>query len=212
MREPSTTAVTPDRALCRRGETAGMVGGMQRGVLAEFDALYERAAPALYAWTNIRLARIGRADLDADDVLQETWLRAFDGFQRFRPERSSFRGWILGVAKRVLLEELRRRRPLRTAPQPSRSTVEWFDHCRASVTSISSRLARDEALRQFLARVEKLDPVDGMILLHCGFEEYSNAEAATRLGLSPEAVKKRWQRLRSRLAENALGRQFFGAA
>lgn len=201
-----------DPDLSESSATAHLVGRIRAGAHGDFDALYERVAPALYAWTSIRLRRLCRSDLDPEDVLQEVWLRAYERFDRFRPDRCRFRGWILGVAKHVLLEELRRKRPVRSGPEPSCSGAGSLDRFRACTTSIASRLARDEAMQRFLAQVEELDPLDGMILLHRGFEEFSNAEAATRLGISTEAVKKRWQRLRSRLAEGGLGRAFFGAA
>jgi DNA-directed RNA polymerase specialized sigma24 family protein len=75
------------------------------------------------------------------------------------------------------------------------------------VTSITTRLARDEALQAFLDAVRALDPVDGLVLLHHGFEEFTQAETATRLGLSPEMVKKRWQRLCSKICAGGIGHQ-----
>ena len=75
------------------------------------------------------------------------------------------------------------------------------------MTSITSRLARDEAMQSFLERVRELDPVDGMILLHVGFEDFDMAETATRVGLSAESVKKRWQRLRAKLCAGGIGYQ-----
>ena len=60
-----------------------------------------------------------------------------------------------------------------------------------------------------LAAVRALDSVDGMIVLHHGFEDFTLAETATRLGLSVEVVKKRWQRLRSKLCAGGIGAELF---
>lgn len=46
---------------------------------------------------------------EADDLTQETFLRALGTLSRFEG-RSSFRTWILVIARRVLIDELRRRR------------------------------------------------------------------------------------------------------
>jgi len=71
-----------------------------------------------------------------------------------------------------------------------------------SVTSISSRLGRDEAVQRFLAYVEELDPEERRLLLYCGLEGYSSREAAERLGILPDTALKRWQSLRARLRES----------
>jgi RNA polymerase sigma-70 factor (ECF subfamily) len=163
-----------------------------------FEELYERVAPSLYAWAAIRLAR-GAGGLDPEDVLQEVWLRARRRYASFDPARTDFRTWTIGIAKHVLLEDYRRRARsgVSAAPRPA------VEDCPESVTSIGTRLARDEALQRFLARVGELEPEDRMLLLHCGFEGYTTAAAATRLGIAAEAAKKRWQRLRARLGERS---------
>jgi RNA polymerase sigma-70 factor (ECF subfamily) len=56
-----------------------------------FDTLYAAHAPALYAF----LRRLVRDE--ADDALQEVWLRAARDLRRFRWQ-SSFRTWLFGIA------------------------------------------------------------------------------------------------------------------
>jgi len=85
---------------------------------------------------------------------------------------------------------------MRPDAQPSRSRL---DDCPQVVTSISARLARDEALNAFLDRARSLDPVDRELLVRCGLEGTDCTVAATRLGISSEAATKRWQRLRAEL-------------
>jgi len=60
---------------------------------------------------------------DADDLTQETFLRMMGTLARFEG-RSSFRTWILVIARRVLIDELRRRRC-----RPVTVTSDtWVDH------------------------------------------------------------------------------------
>jgi hypothetical protein len=42
--------------------------------------------------------------------------------------------------------------------------------------------------------------------MHCGFEEFTCASAAVQLGLTTDAVIKRWQRLRARMRESGWDR------
>ncbi len=71
------------------------------------------------------------------------------------------------------------------------------------------RVAKDEGLHLFLDHVCKLPREDRMILIHCGLEGLTHAETSTRLGLSRDAVAKRWQRLRAKLEQEKLPRELF---
>ena len=62
---------------------------------------------------------------EADDLTQETFLRALGSLSRFEG-RSSFRTWILVIARRALIDELRRRR-CRPVTVSSDSWIEQAD-------------------------------------------------------------------------------------
>lgn len=70
-----------------------------------------------------------------------------------------------------------------------------------SVTSISLRFAREDAVQRFLAYVGELEDEERMLVLYCGLEEYTCAAPASRLGISPDAATKRWQALRAHAQE-----------
>jgi RNA polymerase sigma-70 factor (ECF subfamily) len=85
-----------------------------------FRALYRRHTPRLLAFVS-RL--VGHGEAEAEDVVQETWIRACDGLARFRWE-ARFSTWLLGIGLNVARERLGR--PERTAaleperlPEPS---------------------------------------------------------------------------------------------
>ena len=68
-----------------------LVAAFLDGEESAFNALYTAHAPALYAF----LRRLVRDE--ADDALQEVWLRAARDLARFRWQ-SSFRTWLFGIA------------------------------------------------------------------------------------------------------------------
>lgn len=183
-------------------DTGFLARRVQKGDRAAFQKLYDKVAPSLYAWTRLRLQGGPSAGLDPQDVLQEVWLRAVRGFASY-DERGSFRGWLLGITKNVLLQSYRNRSydELRGAGAAAGGELAAMD-CPDSVTSISMRLTKDESIQHFLEYVGGLAADDRMLVLYCGFEEVTCAEAATRLGLSHEATSKRWQSLRARMREN----------
>jgi RNA polymerase sigma-70 factor (ECF subfamily) len=187
------------------GRTAWLARVVQRGDTARFDELYARVAPALYAWASLRAPR----GVDPADIAGETWLRALRSLQSYEAGDHEFRAWIFGIAKNVMLESLRRltrEEARRTSIDPvgSRAPIdEYPEH----VTSISARLARDEALAVLLERVRGFDAIDRELFVHCGLEGSVCAVVATRIGISSEAAKKRWQRLRADLRTSAWVRE-----
>jgi RNA polymerase sigma factor (sigma-70 family) len=80
---------------------------VRRGDEAAFRELYRLHTPRLFAVTLRLLSR--RAD--AEDAVQEAWLRAMRGLGGFR-EESSFGTWLTGIGIRCGLEMLRKRNPV----------------------------------------------------------------------------------------------------
>src|SRR3974377_881795 len=74
------------------------------------DELAVRAITKRYNRRLFRLARsILRDDAEAEDVVQESYVRAFTGLDLFRGD-ASFGTWIPGIAVNEALGRLRRRR------------------------------------------------------------------------------------------------------
>jgi len=172
---------------------------VQRGDVVRFKELYDRVEPTLYAWTRLRL--LSRPDIGVDDVMQEVWLRALQGIEDYDVERS-FRSWVLGIAKNVVLQHCQKRSSGSARSLGSGGSTDTdsaaFDLI-ANTTSVSMRVSRAMTLERFVAYVEELDEDDRTLVICCGLEEQTHAQAADRLGISVDAVGKRWQSLRARL-------------
>ena len=168
---------------------------------ADFTERYQRLASALHAWASLRIRPSLRAYCDVDDLLQEAWCRAYAIRDRFDPAQVEFRPWLFRVAKNVLLETMRKATYADRAGRAQGGTARLFvlDAVPDHVTSITRRLARDENLLRFHARLRELPEDDRELVVLVGLEGMSQAEAATRLGTTYDAVRKRWQRLRARL-------------
>jgi RNA polymerase sigma-70 factor (ECF subfamily) len=69
--------------------------GAQGGSEQDFNALVDRYTPAVY-----RLARgITGGPQDAEDVVQETFVRAFKNLASFAPSKGPFKTWLLTIAR-----------------------------------------------------------------------------------------------------------------
>src|SRR5215470_592892 len=81
----------------------------QRGEAAAWRALVEHYQRAVFALLSRMLAPSGRAAL-VEDLAQETFLRAFRALPAFdRGGRARLSTWILTIATRLGIDELRRR-------------------------------------------------------------------------------------------------------
>jgi RNA polymerase sigma-70 factor, ECF subfamily len=159
---------------------------------------------------------------DAEDLVQETYLRAWRGYERFEG-RSSLRTWLYRIATNVCLTavERRRRRPLPSglgppspdpyAPQrPAPPEVVWVgpvpDHLVIDERGDPAEvLAAHHRVRLALvAGMQILPPRQRAAFIVCDVLSVSAADAAEMLGVSVAAVKSLLQRARGRLAEVSL--------
>ena len=96
------------------GTDAGAVARARAGDREAFQALVERHSRNVF-----RLAfRMTGNEEDADDVVQETFLKAYRSLPGFAG-RSQFSTWLHRIAANCALD-LMRRRPWREAPAPGR--------------------------------------------------------------------------------------------
>jgi RNA polymerase sigma-70 factor (ECF subfamily) len=187
-------------------ETLAWIRRAQAGDAGSFAQLYERIAPALQTWADLRIRPAQRAFLEPQDVVQEVWLRAWRALDDFDVEGVPFRLWVFRVAKNVLLEAFRQMRQADRGGVATGPSTRLFalQNLPDSATAISQRVARDENLRVFSDSIRALPEDDRKLVMHCGLEGLPYQEVADRLELSYEAVAKRWQRLRTRLITSGL--------
>lgn len=140
-----------------------------------------------------RVARgVLRNDADAEDVAQESLLRAFRKFARLR-DRNRFRAWLVRISFRLALDRLRsaKRRELREA--------EWM---RERERSQPGSLHSSREFQQQLERaMEDLPEKSRLVLLLSAMEGHSLEEIASLLSVPVGTVKSRLFFARKQLAE-----------
>ncbi|MDW8129372.1 MAG: sigma-70 family RNA polymerase sigma factor [Bryobacterales bacterium] len=111
---PESEPATVDPAQGPSREEAALIRAAQRGDREAFERLvraYDRGV--------LRLAlNLLRSVEDAQEVYQETFLRAFRNLSSFRAD-SNFQTWLFRIASNVCLDYLRKRKVRREAPAPS---------------------------------------------------------------------------------------------
>ncbi|WBL36865.1 sigma-70 family RNA polymerase sigma factor [Tepidiforma flava] len=82
------------------------VRALARGDDAALGALYDRYSRPCYAFAIRMLGSEG----DAEEVVQETFLRAWRNAGAYDPARASVSSWLLAITRNLCIDELRRRR------------------------------------------------------------------------------------------------------
>jgi RNA polymerase sigma-70 factor (ECF subfamily) len=123
---------------------------------------------------------------DAEELAQETFVRACSASLRFRGD-SSVRTWLFGIARRVFLETIRARgveRPAELEDRPAQPVGPGTDE-RIDLQRALASLGDSD--REALVMVDVL-----------GFEPI---EVAGMVGVSPETFRVRLHRARTRMRE-----------
>ncbi len=150
-----------------------------------------------------RIARsIVRNNSDAEDVLQEAYVRAFTRFQDFRGD-STVTTWLARIVINEALGRLRKRRRQRKLAEDMRQSHQA--EIIAFPLNSNSDPERTMAQRQILDLVEKLtdhlpDTYRTVFVLRV-IEGLGNEETAALLGLRPETARTRLHRARHLLKE-----------
>lgn len=172
---------------------------LQAGDQEEFSRLVDTYSAKIY-----RLAtRMLNQQQDAEDVLQETFLKAYRGLKSF-DGRSKISTWLFRIATNEALMVLRRKHPeFVSIDEPveteegEQEPVQIVDWCCLPETELLSGEARerlDEA-------VQKLPESLRVVFVLRDINDLSTLETAEVLGLSETAVKTRLSRARLRLRE-----------
>ncbi len=144
-----------------------------------FRRLYARHTPALYAFARRMLA--DRPD-DAEDVIQEVWLRAFGQLGSFS-WGSSLRTWLSGIALNRCREVWRDRGVSLIATDEEMPAVNGDPHVSIDV---------ERGLAQLPSGYR------AVLVLH-DVEGYTHEEIATQLGIEPGTSKSQLFRARRAL-------------
>ena len=182
-----------------------LVTRAQAGDNSAFAALVDRYQNRIY-----RLAKnITQNNEDAEDVLQEAFLKAYSHLDTFQ-RNAKFYTWIVRIAVNEALMKLRKRKTDRTVPldEPldtgeetvSREIAVWEDNP-------EQRYSREEMQQILNEAVDDLKPDFRAVFALRDIEELSTEETAEALNISVPAVKSRLLRARLALREK-LTRKF----
>jgi RNA polymerase sigma factor (sigma-70 family) len=177
-------AVAPTRT------DAELVRRLQARDRTAWEELYAEYQPRLRAF-GYRLA--GNAH-DADDLVQETFVRVLPALDRLEPDTVDLAAYLFATEKNLFLKQVERAKraePTADVPEPDLPTAIEDDPERSALLH-----RQQEEVRVANAR---LDPRQRLVLALCELEDRSYAEIGELVGLNENAVAQLVFRARERL-------------
>ena len=130
--------------------------------------------------------------MDAQELTQDTFLRAFSHIDSYDPHKASLSTWLCRIAYHLTLDHLKRRRSV---------IVAMEDNTDISDEELEAELStgREERIEQLMEMIDKLPDDERMLLTLYYFEDRPLAEITYITGIEPAALANRLYRTRKKL-------------
>lgn len=163
-----------------------LLPAVARGEVAAFEALYDRHSATLFAV----LIRILGNHEDAREVLQETFVQAWNRADQFDSARGNEIAWLVSICRnrgidRIRSRKLREIRESEAAREISRRSPD------VSVSTGADHVLRSEEQKLIRRAMDDLPEAQRMALELAYFEGLSQSEIAEKLGEPLGTVKTR---------------------
>jgi len=156
-----------------------LIIGCMEGNRRMQEEMYRRLSPRMYA---VCLRYAGNAE-EAEDILQEGFIKVFKKLDSFRSE-GSFEGWVRRIFVNTAIEHFRRKRYLMPVTEKEENTIE------GKYISVLDDLAE----KDILALVQELSPGYRTVFNMYVVEGYTHKEIADILGISEGTSKSQLSR------------------
>ncbi len=174
--------------------------GASSGDRRSREALFARHSDRLRLYAEYRLGRALALRVEVEDVVQETFLRAWRdiGGTTFSGD-SAFFGWLVAIARHVIVDIARASRSEKRQGESLRlerstwSRVGGLDPA-DSAAGPRTRAAHNELATRMSAAFRALAPQHRRVIALRQFEQRSAREAAPQLGCSEQAVHALFRR------------------
>lgn len=157
-------------------DIAVLVAAARRGDEAAFTELYRRYADRVYRFCLFRVRR----PADAEDLMQQTFLRAIEALPRYEERGLPFGAWLFRIARNVVIDHERTRRDALDLDELAHAGAE------PAIDDETGGLADRSAL---LAAIARLTPDQREVLGYRFFADLSARETGRLMGRGEATVR-----------------------
>lgn len=161
--------------------------------------LYDRFAPLVYRMAYQTMPTRS----DAEDVVQEVFLRLWRTADRFDPKRAALVTWVMLLARRHMVDRLRR---FRSRVSPSRLDEAWTPPAGEDAPIVG--MEQDERYAAVLRRVEMLPELQQIVVKRAYLGGQTLKQIGMELGVPLGTIKSALSRALVRLRESSVGEEY----
>lgn len=147
--------------------------------MPDLQALYEAHAAPIHSFA-YRATGDSQA---AEEIVQDTFLRAWRSLDKFDPQRADLRSWLFAIARNLTIDHHRRKGARPSTPTPSERLEQHAGE--------SSDIERAVEVWQVAEALSHLSPAHRSAIVEIHLRGASVAETAELLGVPPGTVKSR---------------------
>ena len=134
--------------------------------------------------------------MDAQELTQDTFLRAFDHIDSYDPHKASLSTWLCRIAYRLTLDFLKRRRPMIV---PIEDSQVWQTDISDEQLEAELSTGREERIQRLEQLMDDLLPDERLLLTLYYFENRPLDECAFIMDATSHALANRLYRIRKKL-------------
>lgn len=134
--------------------------------------------------------------MDAQELTQDAFLRAFDHIDSYDPHKASLSTWLCRIAYRLTLDFLKRRRPMIVSLE---DTKVWQTDISDEVLEAELSTGREERIERLQEVIDDLPDDERMLLTLYYYEDRPLTEIAYITGIEAKPLANRLYRTRKKL-------------
>ena len=134
--------------------------------------------------------------MDAQELTQDAFMRAFDHIDSYDPHKASLSTWLCRIAYNLTLDFLKRRRPMIVSIE---DTKVWQTDISDDVLEAELSTGREERIEQLQQVIDELPDDERMLLTLYYFEDRPLTEIAYITGIEAKPLANRLYRTRKKL-------------
>lgn len=173
-----------------------LIAAYMKGEKSAFNDLVERHLNGVYTYV---LRFVGNQE-EAEDIVQETFVKAWNNLKKYDARAAKFKTWLLRIARNTAIDFLRKKKHIPFSEfetQPNMVAEVVADES----DSAEEIFARGEDSREIAAALSKLSEKHREILLLYYTNDITFEEIGSMLGESPNTMKSRHRRALRTLAD-----------
>jgi RNA polymerase sigma-70 factor (ECF subfamily) len=168
-----------------------LISAIKRRDQAALLQLYQRYADYVYSIAY----RVLDDQTDAEECLQDVFLRVWQRIDQYEAERGAFATWLAGIARNMAIDRLRR-----TARRVKISEALLSDEAQPTMTFLEDWADRERA-ESLRTMIERLPPEQVQVIALSYYGGMTQAEIAEHLGIPLGTVKTRLRTALRKLRE-----------